>query len=191
MGWRFRLCRLVPFVWDWVPCSGESADEEPEEESPAERLFGKELANRLRRRIDKGGEIGEDEAQEALDAATEGENFLRFLNYLCSYFFLWKGGFRYLIYSKESAENFFFRPNTAMAKMEGSEGLEFFTWFTVWILVIFYLVFYSRWGPMLWNLLLGTSVAKLFLSSLFEIRSIVSISSDLLQYSSKRGLFSN
>lgn len=37
----------------------------------------------------------------------------------------------------------------------GTEGIEFFTWCTVWILVLFYLLFFSPWGDLLWDFLMG------------------------------------
>ena len=85
-----------------------------EEESPAERLFGKARAAELRQRITRGRNVTPQAAQEALDAAT-----------------------------------------AAMMGSESSETIEFITWFSVWLLLMFWLLFYSSYGPMLWRFLYG------------------------------------
>lgn len=85
-----------------------------EDESPAERLFGKTRARELRQRITRGRNVTPQAAQEALDAAT-----------------------------------------AAMMGSESSETIEFITWFSVWVLLMFWLLFYSSYGPMLWRFLYG------------------------------------
>ncbi|EKX47286.1 hypothetical protein GUITHDRAFT_137477 [Guillardia theta CCMP2712] len=84
----------------------ESVSTAEEDDSPAERLFGKERANELRKRITKSKKVSPQAAREALDAAT-------------------------------------------------AETIEFVTWFSVWILIIFWLLFYSSYGPTLWRFLYG------------------------------------
>mmetsp|Transcript_47623 Transcript_47623/g.149275 ORF Transcript_47623/g.149275 Transcript_47623/m.149275 type:complete len:182 (-) Transcript_47623:767-1312(-) len=92
----------------------ESVSTAEEDDSPAERLFGKERANELRKRITKSKKVSPQAAREALDAAT-----------------------------------------AAMLGSDSTETIEFVTWFSVWILIIFWLLFYSSYGPTLWRFLYG------------------------------------
>ena len=43
----------------------------------------------------------------------------------------------------------------AIMGSESSETIEFVTWFSVWLLLMFWLLFYSSYGPMLWRFLYG------------------------------------
>ena len=43
----------------------------------------------------------------------------------------------------------------AVSNPGSTETLEFIAWFSIWLLIMFYLLFYSSYGPVLWRFLHG------------------------------------
>ena len=96
--------------------------------TPTERLFGRARARELRQRIVRQRDVSEEQAADALNAAS-----------------------------------------AAMVDTGGTETLEFLSWFSTWLLVIFYLLFYSSYGPTLWRFLYGPMGAVLSLPFVFAL----------------------
>ncbi|KAJ1484440.1 hypothetical protein T484DRAFT_1894271 [Baffinella frigidus] len=71
--------------------------------------------------------------------------------------------------SEEAAGEALNAATAAMVDSGSTETLEFITWFSVWLLILFYLLFYSSYGPMLWRFLYGPMGAVLTLPFAFAL----------------------